>query len=78
MDIKDTIEALNNYEDILNPDNLQHLPNVIKRRLVMKRVHIRQVNFKIMVNKEHKLTYEDKEVIAEAVIFFKKIIRKEE
>ena len=74
MDIKDTIEALNNYEDILNPDNLEHLPLVIKRRLILKRVNIRQVNFKIMVNKEHKLTYEDKEVIAEAVIFLKKYV----
>ena len=69
VDIETIIEALNNYEDILNPDNLQHLPNVIKRRLVMKRVHIRQVNFKIMVNKEPKLTDEDAEVIEEALIF---------
>ena len=69
MDIKDTIEALNNYEDILNPDNLEHLPLVIKRRLILKRVNIRQVNFKIMVNKEPKLTDEDAEAIEEALIF---------
>ena len=74
VDIETIIEALNNYENILNPDNLQHLPNVIKRRLVMKRVHVRQVEFKIKVNKEYKLTYEDKEAIAEAVIFFKKYV----
>ena len=69
MDIETIIKALNNYEDILNPDNLQHLPIVIKRRLVMKRVHIRQVNFKIMVKKEPKLTDEDAEAIEEALIF---------
>ena len=69
MDIETILEALNNYEDILNPDNLQHLPIVIKRRLVMKRVHIRQVNFKIMVNKEPKLTDEDAEAIEEALVF---------
>ena len=69
VDIETILEALSNYQDILNPDNLQHLPIVIKRRLVMKRVHIRQVNFKIMVNKEPKLTDEDAEVIEEALIF---------
>lgn len=69
MDIKDIIEALNNYEDMLNPDNLEHLPLVIKRRLILKRVNIRQVNFKIMVNKEPKLTDEDADAIEEALIF---------
>ena len=74
VDIETILEALSNYQDILNPDNLQHLPIGIKRRLVMKRVHVRQVEFKIKVNKEHKLTYEDKEAIAEAVIFLKKYV----
>lgn len=69
VDMKNIIDALNNYEDILNPDNLQHLPVCVKRRLILKRVHIRQVNFKIMVNKEPKLTDEDAEVIEEALIF---------
>lgn len=69
MDIKNIIDALNNYEDMLNPDNLEHLPLVIKRRLILKRVNIRQVNFKIMVNKEPKLTDEDAEAIEEALIF---------
>ena len=69
MDMKNIIDALNNYEDILNPDNLQHLPVCVKRRLILKRVHIRQVNFKIMVNKEPKLTDEDAEAIEEALIF---------
>lgn len=69
MDVETIIDALNNYEDILNPDNLQHLPVCVKRRLVLKRVHIRQVNFKIMVNKEPKLTDEDAEAIEEALIF---------
>ena len=69
MDIKDTIEALNNYEKILDPDNLQHLPVCIKRRLVLKRVYIRQINFKCMVNKEPKLTDEDADAIEEALIF---------
>ena len=69
MDIKNIIDALNNYEDILNPDNLQHLPVCVKRRLILKRVYIRQINFKCMVNKEPKLTDEDKEAIEEALIF---------
>lgn len=69
MDIKNIIDALNNYEDMLNPDNLEHLPLVIKRRLILKRVNIRQVNFKIMVNKEPKLTDEDADAIEEALIF---------
>lgn len=69
MDIKNIIDALNNYEDMLNPDNLEHLPLVIKRRLILKRVNIRQVNFKIMVNKEPKLTDDDAEAIEEALIF---------
>lgn len=69
MDVETIIDALNNYEDILNPDNLQHLPVCVKRRLVLKRVHIRQVNFKIMVNKEPKLTDEDADAIEEALIF---------
>ena len=69
MDIKNIIDALNNYEDMLNPDNLEHLPRVIKRRLILKRVNIRQVNFKIMVNKEPKLTDDDAEAIEEALIF---------
>ena len=69
MDMKNIIDALNNYEDILNPDNLQHLPVVIKRRLVLKRVYIRQINFKCMVNKNPKLTDEDAEAIEEALIF---------
>ena len=74
VDIETILEALSNYQDILNPDNFEHLPLIIKRRLVMKRVHVRQVEFKIKVNKEYKLTYEDKEAIAEAVIFFKKYV----
>ena len=74
VDIETILEALSNYQDILNPDNFEHLPLVIKRRLVMKRVHVRQADFKIRVNKEYKLTYEDKEVIAEAVIFLKKYV----
>lgn len=70
MDIKNIIDALNNYEDMLNPDNLEHLPLVIKRRLILKRVNIRQVNFKIMVNKEPNLLNEDCEIIEEALIFY--------
>ena len=71
VDIETIIEALNNYEDMLNPDNLEHLPLVIKRRLILKRVNIRQVNFKIMVNKNPKLTDEDIEAIEEAFLFKK-------
>ena len=71
MNIEDTIEALNNYEKILDPDNLQHLPVCIKRRLVLKRVYIRQINFKCMVNKNPKLTDEDIEAIEEAFLFKK-------
>ena len=71
MDMKNIIDTLNNYEDILNPDNLQHLPIVIKRRLVLKRVYIRQINFKCMLNENPKLTDEDIEAIEEAFLFKK-------
>ena len=71
MDIETILEALNNYEKILDPDNLQHLPVCIKRRLVLKRVYIRQINFKCMVNKNPKLTDEDIEAIEEAFLFKK-------
>ena len=69
MDIKNIIDALNNYEDMLNPDNLEHLPLVIKRRLILKRVNIRQVGMKLTFNKEPNLINEDYEIIEEALIF---------
>lgn len=69
VDIETILEALNNYEDILNPDNLQHLPINIRKRLVLKRVYIRQVGMKLTFNKEPNLINEDYENIEEALIF---------
>lgn len=69
VDIETILKALSNYQDILNPDNFEHLPLVIKRRLVMKRVHVRQADFKIRVNKGRNLINEDYEIIEEALIF---------
>ena len=69
MDMKNIIDALNNYEEILNPDELRHLPINIRKRLVLKRVHIRQVGMKLTFNKEPNLMNEDCEIIEEALIF---------
>ena len=69
MDMKNIIDALNNYEEILNPDELRHLPINIRKRLVLKRVHVRQVGMKLTFNKEPNLMNEDCEIIEEALIF---------
>ena len=68
MDMKNIIDALNNYEEILNPDELRHLPINIRKRLVLKRVHIRQVGMKLTCNREPNLIKEDYEIIEEALV----------
>ena len=69
-DEKNTIiDSLLNYEEILNPDELRHLPINIRKRLVLKRVHIRQVGMKLTFNKEPNMLNEDSEIIEEALIF---------
>ena len=69
-DEKNTIiDSLLNYEEILNPDELRHLPINIRTRLVLKRVHIRQLGMKLTFNKEPNLINEDYEIIEEALIF---------
>ncbi len=70
VDIETILKALNNYEDILNPDELRHLPINIRTRLVLKRVHIRQLGMKLTFNKEPNLINEDYEIIEEALIFY--------
>lgn len=63
------IDSLLNYEEILNPDELRHLPINIRKRLVLKRVHVRQVGMKLTFNKEPNMLNEDLEIIEEALIF---------
>ena len=70
-DEKNTIiNSLLNYEEILNPDELRHLPINIRKRLVLKRVHIRQVCMKLTFDKEPNMLNEDCEIIEEALVFY--------